>query len=289
MSGPAGGPPTLRGPGPVVRLDLGRAVLMGVVNVTPDSFSDGGRHLDPEAAIAHGVALAGEGATILDVGGESTRPGAAPVAPEEQIRRVIPVITGLLAALGGKPVALSVDTTSASVAAEAIAAGAHIVNDISAFTFDPGMLRLLAETDVAAVAMHTTARPSEMQRSAIGAEAPGVVLPFLARQLDRCAEAGVDPARIILDPGIGFGKDRAGNLALLAAIPDLVAVGRPVLIGVSRKRFIGDITGRDVSNREFGTAAAVALSRARGAHILRVHDVRAMADVLAVVDALAQG
>jgi dihydropteroate synthase len=259
---------------------------MGVVNVTPDSFSDGGRHDTPERALAHALALAEAGADILDIGGESTRPGADPVPAAVQMARVLPLLQGLRRhfAVGG-PV-LSIDTTSADVAAEAIAAGARIINDISAFHFDPAMLELLAATDVAACAMHTTGTPKTMQQQLVQGDPVAVVRAHLAERLAACADRGIDPARIILDPGIGFGKQGHQNLTLLQGLPQLATLGRPLLVGVSRKRFIGDITGRAPGDRVMGTAAAVAIARFLGAHILRVHDVAEMRDVVQVADAL---
>ncbi len=259
---------------------------MGVVNATPDSFSDGGRHADPEAAFAHALALAAAGADILDLGGESTRPGSDPVPAGEQRRRVMPVLSALVRHFGDGGPVLSVDTTSAEVAAEAIAIGARIINDISAFRFDPGMLPLLAETNVAAVAMHVTAPPKVMQQHCVAGDVVTVVGDHLRERLVACEAAGVDPARIIVDPGVGFGKTFDQNLALLRATPVFTALGRPVLVGVSRKRFLGDLTGRPPDGRLMGTAAAVAIARFLGAHILRVHDVAELVDVVRVADAL---
>lgn len=267
-------------------LDLSRGVLMGVVNVTPDSFSDGGRHASPEAAFRHALALVEAGADILDVGGESTRPGSDPVPAAEQLRRIAPVLAALRAHFGDGGPVLSVDTTSAEVAAAAIALGASIINDISAFRFDAGMLPLLAETQVAAIAMHTTAPPKVMQQHCIAGNAVEIVCAHLRERLDACEAAGVDRRRVVLDPGIGFGKTLEQNLALLRGIPRLAALGRPTLIGVSRKRFLGDLTGRGVEGRLMGTAAAVAIARFLGAHILRVHDVAEMRDAVRVAEAL---
>jgi len=278
--------PLVKGTPAVSTLDLGRSVIMGVVNVTPDSFSDGGLWIDPGAAVAHCRTLIADGADILDIGGESTRPGAEPVDAETQLARVLPVIAALRAAADTRHVVISVDTTSAVVAAAAIAAGADIINDISAFTFDSAMLPLLAETDVAAVAMHTTGPPKSMQHQLISGDIVATVASFLRGRVMACEAAGVDPTRLILDPGIGFGKTGADNIALLRATPTFVALGHPLLLGVSRKRFIGDITGRAPADREFGTAGAISVARALGAHIFRVHDVRAMRDALRVVDAL---
>jgi dihydropteroate synthase len=270
-------------------LDLSRGVLMGVVNVTPDSFSDGGRHDDPEAAFRHAVGLAEAGADILDLGGESTRPGSDPVPAHEQLRRLRPVLTALRDHFGAGGPVLSVDTTSAEVAAEAIALGVRMVNDISAFTFDAAMLPLLAGTDVAGVAMHTTGPPKVMQQRCIAGDAVEVVRLYLQGRLGACEAAGVDPRRVVLDPGLGFGKTLPQNLALLRGIPALRALGRPLLVGASRKRFLGDLTGRGVDGRLMGTAAAVSIARFLGAHLLRVHDVAELRDVVRVADALTVG
>ncbi len=291
MSGPSGAPTqgpsgagalTLRLPGGR-RLTFERVRVMGVVNVTPDSFSDGGRFLAPERAIEHGVALAAAGADVLDVGGESTRPGAAPVPADEQIRRVVPVIRGLAERTDAL---LSVDTTSARVAAAALDAGASVVNDISAFRFDPEMLPLLAGCDAAAIAMHTLAEPAVMQRAPRYDDVVAEVRAHLAVRLEAAAAAGVEPARLVLDPGIGFGKTLAHNLALVRRIDALASLGRPVLIGPSRKRFVGALTGKPVSARAWGTAGAVAAAVVYGAHMVRVHDVAEMVDVVRVAEAV---
>lgn len=280
-----GAPPALRLPGGRV-LTLERVRVMGVVNVTPDSFSDGGRFLDPVRAIEHGEALAEAGATLLDVGGESTRPGAAPVPADEQIRRVVPVIRGLAARTDAL---VSVDTTSARVAAAALEAGATLVNDISAFRFDREMLPLLAGCDAGAIAMHTLAEPAVMQRAPRYQDVVAEVRAHLAARLEAAAQAGVDPARIAVDPGIGFGKTLAHNLALLRHVDALASLGRPVLIGPSRKRFVGQLTGQPVSQRVWGTAGAVAAAVVYGAHMVRVHDVAEMVDVVRVAEAIARG
>ncbi len=277
-------PPVWRLPGGRV-LSFERVRVMGVVNVTPDSFSDGGRYLDPERAVAHGLALVAGGADMLDVGGESTRPGAEPVPADEQIRRVVPVIEGLAA---GTEVPLSVDTTSARVAAAALAAGAHVVNDISAFRFDPEMLPLLAGCDAGAIAMHTLAEPAVMQRAPRYDDVVAEVRAHLRQRLDAAEGAGVDPERVVVDPGIGFGKTLAHNLALLRRVEAFASLGRPVLIGPSRKRFVGELTGRPVSQRGWGTAGAVAAAVVYGAHIVRVHDVAEMVDVVRVAQAIAR-
>jgi dihydropteroate synthase len=261
-------------------------LVMGVVNVTPDSFSDGGQWLNPAAAIAHGEALVAAGADVLDIGGESTRPGSLPVSVEEQCARVLPVIEGLRSRLD---VPISVDTTSATVAERALDAGGSLVNDISAFRFDAEMLPLLERTGAPAVAMHTYDAPVSMQESPQYDDVVQEVRAHLLERLHACEAAGVDPAQIILDPGFGFGKSLEHNLALLRHLPELVSVGRPVLVGTSRKRFLGEITGRDVEDRDSATLASCAVAISLGAHMIRVHDVAGGHDVARIVDAIAPG
>ncbi len=259
---------------------------MGVLNVTPDSFSDGGRYLEPEAALARARALVAAGADIVDVGGESTRPGSAPVCPREQIRRTRPVIEAVAEELG---VPVSIDTTSAEVAAAALDAGGSIINDISAFRFDPEMVSLIAERGVPAVAMHTLAEPAVMQRAPRYDDVVAEVLAHLEERVAVCVAAGIERRQLVLDPGIGFGKTLAHNLALLRATPRFVALGHAVLIGTSRKRFLGALTGRPVGAREMATAGSVAAAIALGAHLVRVHDVAALRDAIVVADAIARG
>jgi dihydropteroate synthase len=265
-------------------LDLGRRTLiMGIVNVTPDSFSDGGAFLDPAAAVEHGLRLAAEGADILDVGGESTRPGAAPVPLEEELRRVVPVVRGLAARCA---VPVSVDTTKAAVARAALAEGAAIVNDVSALRFDPALGPVVAAAGAALVLMHMRGEPRTMQQGPRYDDLLGEVRAELAAALARAAAAGVDPARTIVDPGIGFGKSLAHNLELLERLGELEVLGRPVLVGPSRKSFIGGITGAPPAERVEGTIAACCLAAARGAHAVRVHDVAAVHRALTVADAI---
>ena len=262
---------------------------MGVVNVTPDSFSDGQRYLDPDAAVAHGVRLAEAGAAILDVGGESTRPGAARVSAERQCARVVPVIERLAERVSTP---LSVDTTRATVARAALDAGAAMVNDISAGCEDPALLPLVAERGAAVVLMHMRGTPATMQRG-IGRrsceDVVAEVLAFLEDRAEAAQGAGVPASSIVVDPGIGFGKTVAHNLALLKALPRFVALGYPVLVGPSRKSFLGAITGRDVDHREMATAGAVAAAVLGGAELVRVHDVARMRDVLLVAAAVRDG
>ncbi len=259
-------------------------MLMGVINVTPDSFSDGGRYLDPEAAVARGLELADQGADILDIGGESTRPGAAAPNRDEELRRVIPVIRELAART---QVPLSIDTRSAAVAQAALEAGAVIVNDVTAFSYDPEMPGLLGDERPLAIAMHMRGSPSDMMtRTAYVSLIADCVSELWARA-GRALDAGLPLRHLLLDPGIGFAKDARQNVELLHRLDAFVALGRPIVVGVSRKSFLGRLTGRtDPGDRLHATAAAVALAVARGARVLRVHDVCAMRDVAAVAHAI---
>lgn len=261
-----------------------RRLLMGVLNITPDSFSDGGRFLEPAAAIEHARRLVAEGAEILDIGGASTRPGSDPVPPAEQIRRVIPVIQAIRPGLEAQ---ISVDTTSAEVAAAALDAGADLINDISAGQFDPALLPLVAARRAPIVLMHMKGRPRTMQEDPRYGDVVAEVRAFLAQRVVAAQAAGIAEHRILVDPGIGFGKTTAHNLTLLRGLGSLRELGRPVLIGTSRKRFIGEITGEtDPARRLMGTAATVAWSIAQGADIVRVHDVEAMRQVRDVIEAI---
>jgi dihydropteroate synthase len=256
-----------------------RAPVMGVVNVTPDSFSDGGRFLAPEAAVSHGLSLAADGAGVLDVGGESTRPGAEPVDAGEELRRVVPVIRRLVAALAaaGIPVPVSIDTTKAAVATAALDAGAVIVNDISAGRADPSMLRVVAESGAGYIAMHMLGEPRTMQVDPRYDDVVSEVADFLVDRLVAARAAGIEPGALMVDPGIGFGKRLEHNLELLAHLPELVeGVGVPLLIGASRKAFIGSVLGDpDPTRREEGSLATVTWALDHGARLVRVHDVRA--------------
>ena len=259
-------------------------LLMGVLNVTPDSFSDGGRYPTVAAAVAAAVAMAHAGASIIDVGGESTRPGSLPVPDEEQVASVEPVVRGIVAT--GVPVAVSVDTTRAAVAAAALAAGATIVNDVSAGRDDPGLLPLVAAAGATVILMHMQGTPATMQLSPSYADVGRDVSSFLADRSAAAAEAGVDPGRIWVDPGIGFGKTVEHNLRLLAGLSELAELGRPVVVGTSRKGFIGRVTGEPTDDRQFGTASTVAWAAAHGAAVVRVHDVAAMSRVVAMTRAM---
>lgn len=263
----------------------GRAAVMGVVNVTPDSFTDGGRYLDPGAAVEHGLELAAAGADLLDVGGESTRPGAELVEAGEEARRVVPVIRRLAADAG---VPVSIDTTKAMVAAAALEAGASIVNDVSAGRFDEAMLPLVASAGAGYVAMHMQGTPATMQREPRYDDVVAEVGEFLVGRLAAAEEAGVARERLLADPGIGFGKTTAHNFELLARLPELVAaVGVPVLVGTSRKAFIGAaLGGLPVEEREEGTLATVVWALDRGASMVRVHDVRPAVEAARLLAAL---
>ena len=256
--------------------------LMGVVNVTPDSFSDGGLYLDPEAAIAHGRELAAAGAEILDVGGESTRPGAEAVPEDEELRRVIPVIEGLVAA----EAQVSVDTSKAAVAAAALEAGAGIVNDVTALRGDPEMAALCAERGATVVLMHMRGKPRTMQDDPRYGDVVAEVEAFLAERLEAAVAAGIAEDDVWLDPGIGFGKTAAHNMELLRRLGELGDLGRPLVIGTSRKSFIGRLDGSAAGERLGGTIASSVLAAAEGAAVLRVHDVAEMRQALAVAAAI---
>jgi dihydropteroate synthase len=256
---------------------------MGILNVTPDSFSDGGRFIIPARAVEHGLAMEREGASLIDVGGESTRPGAQPVSERKELDRVIPVIEGLREA--GLRCAISIDTTKARVARAALDAGADLVNDVSALRADPDMAGLLAARAVPCVLMHMLGEPRTMQHDPHYGDVVAEVGGFLQERLDAAVEAGIDEQRIWLDPGIGFGKTVGHNLALLRELPRLVALGRPIVIGTSRKSFLGRLTGRDFAGLAAATVATSVLAYERGARIFRVHDVAPTRDALLVAAA----
>jgi dihydropteroate synthase len=264
-------------------LELGpRTLVMGILNVTPDSFADGGLRFDPERAIADGRRMIDDGADIVDVGGESTRPGAAPVSAEDELRRVLPVVRGL-AAQGRVPI--SIDTYKAVVAREAVAAGASIVNDISGLQYDLDLGRAMADTGAAVILMHTRGRSSQMYELAVYDDVVREVRAELQAAVDRAVAAGVRPESIIVDPGFGFAKRAEHSYAALAGLPEFAALGRPILSGSSRKSFLQLAIGeRPPPGREWATAAAVTASVLLGAHIVRVHAVREMADVVRVAD-----
>jgi dihydropteroate synthase len=273
--------PQLDCAGRLLRFDRPRVV--GIVNVTPDSFSDGGAHATTEAAIAHGLRLAEEGADVLDVGGESTRPGARDVPLEEELARVIPVI-GALAKQTSLPI--SIDTSKPDVMRAAVAAGAGLVNDVYALRRD-GALDAAASLQVPVVLMHMLGTPTDMQVEPRYDDVVAEVHTFLAQRIFACEMAGIPKKSIVVDPGFGFGKNTAHNLALLAQLARFVELGVPVLAGLSRKRTIGEITGRDMADRVHGSVAAALIAAQNGAKLLRVHDVAATVDALKVWNAVA--
>jgi len=258
---------------------------MGILNVTPDSFADGGRYTTVERAVAHARRLIAEGADLIDVGGESTRPGAEPVAAAEESARVVPVVAALRAETA---LPISVDTTKAEVAAVSLAAGADMVNDVSGGRFDPAMLPLVAARGAAVVLMHMQGTPATMQQAPAYGDVVAEVAAFLSERAAAARSAGVDSARIWIDPGIGFGKRLEHNLALLVHIERLAALGFPVLVGASRKAFLGELSGDSVDGRLAASLAAAVLAVAHGARAVRVHDVAATRRALAVADAARQ-
>jgi dihydropteroate synthase len=260
-----------------------RTLVMGILNATPDSFAGGGLLSGPDAAVGAGMRLYEEGADWVDVGGESTRPGAARVKAEEEIRRVVPVVAGLRRRGAGP---ISVDTTKAEVARAALDAGADLVNDVSAFAYDEAMAPLVAGRGVPAVLMHLRGAFEAMHEAPAYRDVMAEVVAELGRALARAEAAGVPRERTIVDPGIGFSKDAAHSVEALRRLEELSALDRPVLVGPSRKSFIGKLLDLPVERRLMGTAAAVAACVLRGAHVVRVHDVRAMVEVVRVADAL---
>lgn len=268
----------ISGPGPA---------LVGILNVTPDSFSDGGDFLDPQKAAERAAVLLDEGARIVDVGGESTRPGSDPVSPEEELNRVLPAIRGILEDRPGA--IISIDTYRAATASEALEAGAAIINDVTAFRGDPEMVGVVAEAGCPVVLMHMLGEPKTMQKNPYYGDVVREVREFLAERAARAGEVGVAQDKIILDPGIGFGKTLEHNLTLLKNLGAIAELGYPVLVGVSRKRFIGGITGAEAArDRVSGTVAANVLAYQRGASLFRVHDVRANREALEVAEAILQ-
>ena len=259
-----------------------RARIMGIVNVTPDSFSDGGAYLDPEHAIAHGRELAAEGADILDIGGESTRPGARAVDTDEELRRVGPVVQ----ALAGDRLPVSIDTSKAGVARAALDAGATMVNDVTALRADPELAGLCAERDCEVVLMHMLGDPRTMQDNPTYDDVVDDVKAFLAERIEFAVAEGVDERRIWIDPGIGFGKTVAHNLELHRRLGELADLGRPIAFGSSRKSFIGKLTGAEVDQRLGGTIASNVIAYANGARMMRVHDVAPMRQALIVAEAV---
>jgi dihydropteroate synthase len=278
----------LRTPPSALRLANGMSArfpaVMGVINVTPDSFSDGSRYLDPDLAVERALQMVHEGAQIVDIGGESTRPGAREVAPEVECERVLPVIERLTRRRFACPI--SIDTRKAVVAERALGAGAAIVNDVSAMTFDPEMAAVIARNRAAVVLMHMRGTPATMQRMARYGDVVDEVCTYLAARARAARSAGIAKSRIVLDPGIGFAKKTSHNLKLLAALARLCRFGYPVLVGVSRKNFIRQIAGPEPEQIIFGTAAAVSLAIAAGAAIVRVHDPGPIAAAVKVASAI---
>lgn len=259
-----------------------RTYVMGVLNVTPDSFSDGGDWIDPDRAVRHARAMVRDGADIIDVGGESTRPGARAVPADEEIRRVVPVIRRL----AREKILVSIDTSKAAVAAAAFKAGAKILNDVTALRGDPAMARTAARAKVAVILMHMKGTPRTMQRKPAYRDVVAEISGFFREILRMALGAGIERDKIILDPGIGFGKSPEHNLEILRRLDEFRDLGRPLAIGTSRKSFIGRALGRRVDDRVSGTAATVAAAILRGADVVRVHDVREMSDVARMTDLL---
>ena len=266
-------------------ITLDRTRVMGILNVTPDSFSDGGRYFDPDAALRRGLEMVEQGADLLDVGGESTRPGSDPVAADEEWRRIGPVIHDLAKKVD---IPLSVDTMKPDVAANAIDAGASIVNDVSGMR-EPAMVRVVAESRAGAVVMHMLGNPKTMQTHPQYDDVVGEVSSFLLERIRALERAGAATGAIAVDPGVGFGKTREHNLALLRNLDRIVALGHPVVVGVSRKSFIEQLGGGESGERLFGSIAAASLVVAKGAHIVRVHDVRETVRAIRVADAISRG
>ncbi|MFJ8011592.1 dihydropteroate synthase [Streptomyces sp. NPDC096339] len=283
---------TNRGPAPRGRVaglpDLDRCAVMGVVNVTPDSFSDGGRWFDTTAAVKRGLDLVAQGADLIDVGGESTRPGATRVDEEEELRRVVPVVRGL----ASEGVAVSVDTMRAAVAAQAVAAGARLVNDVSGGLADPGMIPAVAAAEVPFVVMHWRGFSADMNSLAVYADVLGEVTAELRARIDAVVAGGIAPERLVVDPGLGFAKNAEHDLALVAHLPELRALGFPLLVAASRKRFLGRVLAGDgaapppARERDAATAAVSAIAAHQGAWAVRVHEVRATADAVRVARAV---
>ena len=276
-------PLTWQLPGRLLRFD--RPLVMGIVNVTPDSFSDGGRYVSAEAAVAHGLDLVRQGADLLDVGGESTRPGAEPVPAEEELRRVLPVIQALAAQA---PVPVSVDTSKAAVARECLRGGARIVNDVTALTGDAAMVDVVRETSAGVILMHMQGAPPTMQQHPQYDDVVTEVLCFFEERLHAAGSVGIAADRVVLDPGIGFGKTAAHNMQILARLGEFGRLGRPVCLGVSRKGFLGRLAGdRPVHRRLAASLAAACFALSQGAvHVLRVHDVEETRDAVTVFMAL---
>ncbi len=260
-----------------------RTLLMGVLNVTPDSFSDGGLYFDKERAVAHGLRMVEEGADFIDIGGESTRPGSKPIGAEEELRRVIPVIESL-AKEGNVPI--SIDTYKSTVAERAIDAGAEIINDISGLHSDPGLGQVAAKEDVPIILMHIRGTPETMQKDVHYDSLFSEILQYLKESIQRAESAGIDPQQIIIDPGIGFGKNLEDNLLIIKNLSEFRILGKPILLGTSRKSFIGKILNVEANERLEGTLSSIAICALHGAHIIRCHDVLQAKKAIAVADAI---
>jgi len=257
--------------------------IMGILNVTPDSFSDGGRYVNPDDAVAQALSMVEQGADILDIGAESSRPGAVPIDEEEERRRLIPVVRAVCRRIS---IPVSIDTTKAAVAEQALDVGAALINDISGLRFDARMGAVVATSGAGLILMHMQGHPRTMQHAAQYADVVGEVRRFLTTRMEAAREMGIAPERILLDPGIGFGKNRRHNLALLNHLDTLCTLGRPLVVGVSRKAFIGQILNRPIDGRLMGTAGAVAVAIMKGARMVRVHDVAPIRDVVRMIEAI---
>jgi dihydropteroate synthase len=263
-------------------LRFDRTLVMGILNVTPDSFSDGGSHRSVEESVKHGIALAEQGADMIDIGGESTRPGAPPVSIEEEMSRVLPVIKGLAPSL---KIPLSIDTRHAEVARQAVELGAEIVNDVSGLR-SPGMIEVLKRTGAAAIVMHMKGEPNGMQSNTVYDDIVGDVGGFLNSRVEEAANAGIDPSRLAIDPGIGFAKDVKGNLDIIRRLREFRSYGRPILVGASRKGFIGKIVGGTPDERLTGSLVAASAAIMNGANIIRAHDVLETVKMARMADAI---
>lgn len=262
-------------------MDGSRTLIMGVLNCTPDSFSDGGQHQDYAAAIAHGKQLIDAGADIIDIGGESTRPGMTPVSAAAECKRILPVVAAL-----ATHVTVSVDTCKAEVAAAALRVGAEIINDISGGLLDPELFKVVAAEKAAIILGHLRGEPAQMQENIEFADVVAEVREELSQRVEQAVLAGIERGRVMIDPGIGFGKETAHNLALLTRLAELAELGHPLVVGASRKRFLGELSGEPALRRELATAAAHTAAILRGASMVRVHDVLAQRAAVRVADAL---
>lgn len=268
-------------------LDLGRRThVMGILNVTPDSFSDGGRYLDRDKAVDHGLSMARDGADIIDVGGESTRPSAEKISSDEELDRVISVIERLCREV---TIPVSIDTYKSAVAREALKAGASMINDISALRFDPQMAGVAAKAGVPVILMHMKGTPETMQSNPTYEALIPEILDFLRDAMDRATNAGIRRDLILVDPGIGFGKTFDDNLKIIRDLSQFASLGRPILLGTSNKAFIGHILNKELQERDIGTMATVAVGVLNGAHLVRVHDVKKAVETVKMVDAVKRG